>query len=117
MTTERAAAAFAMALLTAYRGRQVTLREAAAAVETRFDRTDCAAAAASLRELFPLGARRAPDAAVVDLALQALRLGRDEAETGALLALALRRPVLATILDRVERGDPCRSRSSGPAAA
>ena len=28
MTTERAAAAFAMALLTAYRGRQVTLREA-----------------------------------------------------------------------------------------
>ena len=104
MTTERAAAAFAMALLTAYRGRQVTLHEAAAAVETRFDRTDCAAAT-SLRDLFPLGARRAPDAAVVDLALQALRLGRDEAKTSALLALALRRPVLATILDRVERGE------------
>src|SRR5689334_11815413 len=104
MTTERAAAAFAMALLTAYRGRQVTLREAAAAVETRFDRTDCAAAAA-LRELFPLGVRRAPEPAVIDLALQALRLGRDEGETAALLALALRRPVLATILERVDEGE------------
>ncbi len=104
MTRTSATAGFARALLTAYRDRQVTFAEAVAAVETRCPRAD-GVSASTLRELFPVGARRAPDAAVVDLVLLALADDRLPAIEAALLALSLRRPVLAAILDREARGE------------
>jgi hypothetical protein len=104
MTTDGPTIAQARALLTAYRDRQVTLAEAASAVETRYGR-DHDPIATALGELFPLGSPRAPDPAVVDLAITSLELDVAESHKEMLLALSLRRPVLAAIVTRADNGE------------
>jgi hypothetical protein len=105
MTREDASGVdWAATLVRAYRDRQVTLVEVAEAVETqRSEHEDPVGDA--LAALFPLGSQRAPDAAVVQLVLEALELDVDETVSEALLALALRRPVLATVVGRVDAGE------------
>jgi hypothetical protein len=102
-TAENRRVARAATLLRAYRDRQVTLSEAAVVVETRRLFADDAVNAA-LGELFAVGVHRAPDPAVVELVVSVLSDPPSRPVRDALLALALRRPVLATIVRRAEQG-------------
>jgi hypothetical protein len=91
-------------LLEDYRARRITLDEAAGIADQMGPSTSPVVDA--MRHLFPIGSRRAPDPAVVDLALKAL--ARDDGSWAGevLLALALRRPILATVITRAENGEP-----------
>jgi hypothetical protein len=93
----------ATALLDAYLAREVTLAEATAMSDALYGESDDPIAGA-MRQLFPQGTRRSPDAAVVRLVLTTLSEAEAE-QVPALLALALRRPVLAAIVMRLERGE------------
>jgi hypothetical protein len=93
-----------MDLLESYRARQITLDEAAAIVDSLGPSTSPVVTA--MRHLFPVGSRRAPDPAVIDLTVKALARHDGAWEDDALLALALRRPVLAAVITRMEHGKP-----------
>jgi hypothetical protein len=94
----------ALDLLESYRARRITLDEAAAEADELGPSSNPVVAA--MRHLFPVGSRRAPDPAVVDLTAKALARDDDSWEGDALLALALRRPVLVAVIARAERGEP-----------
>ncbi len=91
-------------LLEGYLARRFTLADATAAAQEMGPSSDPLVRA--MRHLFPVDSRRAPDPSVVELALQALNRDDDLWTGDALLALALRRPVLATVIGRAERDEP-----------
>ncbi len=92
----------ATALLGAYLAREITLGETTEMVEAVYGASHDPIALA-VRDLFPVGSTRAPDAAIVELVLTTL-VGSASDQVPALLALALRRPVLAAIVTRLEGG-------------
>jgi hypothetical protein len=107
--SERLTRRAAKALVVAYRDGHVTLREAMRAVEVRRacrgHATREGALDEALYELFVARRGLPPDPAIVDLVVAALDAGTPCDVRDAMLALALRRPVLAAVAPRAAAGD------------